>query len=100
MVADGTPIYGLTTGFGALDGMPVPPARNRALQHNLLKSHAAGVGTPMSNDAVRAMILIRANTLASGATGVSPETLDGLVAMVTAGVTPYVPEQGSVGACG
>jgi len=100
MIADGTPIYGVTTGFGALDGSRVPAEKNRALQHNLLRSHAAGVGAAMADDAVRAMMAVRANVLASGVTGVSPAALDALLALLGAGVVPYVPERGSVGACG
>ena len=100
MIADGTPIYGVTTGFGALDGAAVPPEANRAQQHNLLRSHAAGVGPAMADDAVRAMLLLRANVLATGMVGVDPRTVDALLAMLTAGVVPVVPERGSVGACG
>ncbi|MGH7904264.1 MAG: HAL/PAL/TAL family ammonia-lyase, partial [Candidatus Dormibacteraceae bacterium] len=96
----GTPVYGLTTGFGALDGRPIPHELNRAQQRNLLMSHSAGVGRPMGEDQVRAMMLIRANVLASGVTGVQPATLDALLAMLNQGVTPVVPEVGSVGACG
>jgi histidine ammonia-lyase len=100
LIAEGRPIYGVTTGFGALDGRAVSREGNRALNHNLLKSHAAGVGAPMPDDAVRAMMTIRANVLASGLTGVREATLDALIAMINAGVIPRVPEQGSVGACG
>ena len=100
MIADGTPIYGVTTGFGALDGRKVPPEKTRALQVNLLRSHAAGVGAPMPDDAVRAMMTIRANVLATGLTGVRPATLEALIAMVARGVVPQVPGRGSVGACG
>ncbi|MGE0846515.1 MAG: histidine ammonia-lyase [Flavobacteriaceae bacterium] len=100
LVGEGHPIYGLTTGFGALDGFAVGPDKVRNLQHNLLRSHAAGVGAPMPADAVRAMMAIRANVLATGLTGVSPASLDALVAMLNAGVVPMVPERGSVGACG
>jgi histidine ammonia-lyase len=100
MIADGTPIYGITTGFGALDGAKVSAADNRALQRNLLKSHAASVGAPMARDTVRAMMAVRANVLASGATGVQEATLDALIAMLARDVVPLVPEQGSVGACG
>ncbi len=100
LISEGRPIYGITTGFGALDGCAVTPEHNRALQHNLLKSHAAGTGRPMADDAVRAMMAVRANVLASGMTGVSPATLDALIAMLNVHATPRVPEQGSVGACG
>ncbi|WP_341705677.1 histidine ammonia-lyase [Ferrovibrio sp.] len=100
MIADGTPIYGVTTGFGALDGRPVPKESNRAQQHNLLRSHAAGTGAPMADDEVRAMMLIRANVLATGLTGVSMASLEALLAMLNGGVVPHVPRRGSVGACG
>jgi histidine ammonia-lyase len=100
MIADGTPIYGVTTGFGALDGRCVPPEKTRTLQMNLLRSHAAGLGDPMPDDAVRAMMLIRANCLATGMTGVRPAVLDALLAMLNAGLVPLVPSRGSVGACG
>jgi histidine ammonia-lyase len=100
LIADGTPIYGVTTGFGALDGRKVPPEANRALQRNLLKSHAAGVGAPMAAPAVRAMMAIRANVLATGLTGCSLAAVEALLAMLNAGLVPEVPEAGSVGACG
>lgn len=100
MIADGTPIYGVTTGFGALDGRPVAGVDNVLQQKSLLRSHAAGVGSPMSVAAVRAMMLIRANVLAGGMMGVQVGTLDALLAMLNRHVTPRVPEQGSVGACG
>ena len=100
MIEDGTPIYGVTTGFGALDGKPVAAADNRLQQRNLLRSHAAGVGEPMSRAATRAMMLIRANVLSTGLVGVQERSLETLIAMLNADVTPRVPEQGSVGACG
>lgn len=100
LIADGRPIYGVTTGFGALDGRAVSRQRNEAQQHNLLKSHAAGVGAPMADEAVRAMMAVRANVLATGLTGVHLATLDALIAMLNRGVVPRVPERGSVGACG
>jgi len=100
MIADGTPIYGVTTGFGALDGRIVAGVDNVQQQKSLLRSHAAGLGPPMSVAATRAMMLIRANVLATGMMGVQIRTLDTLVAMLNKGVTPRVPERGSVGACG
>lgn len=100
LIADGRPIYGVTTGFGALDGRAVSRERNEAQQHNLLRSHAAGVGGPMADDAVRAMMAIRANVLATGVTGVHLAALEALIAMLNRGVVPKVPERGSVGACG
>jgi histidine ammonia-lyase len=100
MIAAGSPIYGVTTGFGALDDRSVSLAENRAQQHNLLKSHSAGIGAPMLADAVRAMMVVRANVLASGATGVRLPTLQALLTMIERNVVPQVPEAGSVGACG
>src|SRR5579859_6972802 len=69
MIADGTPVYGVTTGFGALDGRRVARVDNEQQQSNLLRSHAAGLGPPMSVAATRAMMLIRANVLATGIVG-------------------------------
>lgn len=100
LITDGTPIYGVTTGFGALDGAKVPPEANQALQRNLLRSHAAGVGAPMPEPEVRAMLALRANVLATGITGASLEAAEALLAMLNAGIVPEVPVQGSVGACG
>lgn len=100
MIADGTPIYGVTTGFGALDGRKVAPVDNTQQQSNLLRSHAAGVGEPMSVASTRAMMLIRANVLATGLVGVQLVALEAILAMLNKGVTPHVPERGSVGACG
>ncbi len=100
LIGEGRPIYGVTTGFGALDGCQVSREMNRALQRNLLKSHAAGTGRPMTDDTVRAMMAVRANVLATGVTGVKRETLEALIAMINAGIIPYVPREGSVGACG
>lgn len=100
LVARGHPIYGLTTGVGALDGRPVRAEDNVEQQTNLLRSHAAGVGAPMPAEAVRAMMLVRANVLASGLTGVQPATLDALLAMLNRDLVPEVPARGSVGACG
>ncbi len=99
-IADGTPIYGITTGFGALDGRAVASCDRDRLQLNLIRSHAAGVGEPMAADEVRAMLTIRANCLAGGQTGVRPATLDALLGLLNAGVIPRVPRRGSVGACG
>ncbi len=100
LIDEGRPIYGVTTGFGALDGRAVSRADNRQQQVNLLKSHSAAVGEPMTEGTVRAMMLIRANALGSGQSGVHTQTLEALVAMLNEGVTPRVPRKGSVGACG
>ncbi len=98
--ASGEAIYGVTTGFGRLATIPVDPADAVALQVNLVRSHAAGTGEPLTTSAVRAAGVLRANSLCAGHSGVKPETLDLLVAMLERGVTPVVPAQGSVGASG
>ena len=100
LVAEGRPIYGLTTGFGALDGRAISPELNRQQQRCLLKSHAAGMGPPMADDEVRAMMVIRLNVLASGLMGIAPDALQCLTDMLNKGVIPHVPSRGSVGACG
>ncbi len=100
MIAEGAAIYGVTTGFGALDGSPVAAERNQAQQRNLLLSHAAGVGAPMPDAAVRAMMALRINVLASGQTGVKLSTVEAMLSALNSGLVAYVPEQGSVGACG
>lgn len=100
LMAKGHPIYGVTTGFGALSATGVSAADNVAAQENILRSHASGVGAPMPAEAVRAMMALRANVLATGMVGVRPVTLDALISMLNDGVVPYVPERGSVGACG
>jgi len=100
LVAEGQVVYGVTTGFGALATTFVPPERTRELQERLLLSHAAGVGSPLPTEVVRAMLLLRANTLALGHSGCRPELIDRLCEMLRLGVHPVVPEQGSVGASG
>jgi histidine ammonia-lyase len=93
-------IYGVTTGFGAFGNVSIPPQSIRELQLNLIRSHSVGVGKPASTETVRAMMLLRANTLAKGYSGIRLETLETLIAMLNKGVHPIVPEQGSVGASG
>ena len=93
-------VYGVTTGFGNFADVVIPVPRLRELQLNLVRSHAAGVGDPLTRPQTRALMLLRANVLAKGFSGVRPETLDLLVAMINAGVHPVVPSQGSVGASG
>jgi histidine ammonia-lyase len=94
----GVRIYGYTTGVGALDQAPLSPEDNRAFQRHLLRSHAAGVGAPMSFERVRAMLVVRANTLAKGRSGISLATVNALLALIEQRVHPFVPEIGSVGA--
>ncbi|MFP3984780.1 MAG: histidine ammonia-lyase [Candidatus Bathyarchaeia archaeon] len=93
-------IYGVTTGFGALGNVTIPPEDLRQLQVNLIRSHSSGVGRPLSKDATRALMLLRANTLAKGYSGVCLKTLETLVQMINKGVHPVIPEKGSVGASG
>jgi histidine ammonia-lyase len=100
LVADGAVVYGVTTGFGALASTRIEPADAGRLQENLLMSHAAGVGAAFPREVVRAMLLLRANTLALGHSGCRPVLVDRLLAFLAAGLHPVVPEQGSVGASG
>lgn len=99
-VARGTPVYGINTGFGKLSEVTIPNDQLAALQRNLVRSHAAGVGDPLPEREVRAMMLLRANVLATGYAGARAEVVDTLLAMLNAGIWPQVPEQGSVGASG
>ena len=92
--------YGINTGFGALATMRIQPEQIRELQLNLVRSHACGVGAPLSEDETRAMILLRANALAKGFSGVRPAVVETLLAMLNRGVLPVIPSQGSVGASG
>jgi histidine ammonia-lyase len=94
-------IYGVTTGFGALKGNFLQDEESaRQLQENIILSHSAGVGEPFDEEVTRAVMLVRANTLASGYCGVRFCLLEQLVRMLNAGVLPVIPEQGSVGASG
>src|SRR5256886_5730096 len=99
-IAGGATIYGVTTGFGKLAHVRIPPERARQLQLNLIRSHASGVGDPLSEEAVRAMMLLRANVLLRGTSGVRPALPELIVAMLNQRVHPRVPSQGSVGASG
>ncbi len=100
MVAAGKVVYGITTGFGAFKNKVIAPQHLAELQRNILRSHSAGAGPPFATDVVRAMMLIRANTLASGHSGIRVETLRLLLDMIERGVHPVVPRQGSLGASG
>jgi len=93
-------IYGINTGFGKLANIRIPPSQLDQLQTNLIRSHAAGVGSPLPGSVVRAVMLLRANVLLRPTSGVRPELAEALVAMLNAGILPLVPEQGSVGASG
>jgi histidine ammonia-lyase len=96
----GQTVYGVNTGFGKLSDVRIPPESLAQLQTNLVRSHAAGLGNPLSEAESRAMLLLRANVLAKGFSGNRPELVDLLVAMLNAGVHPVIPEKGSVGASG
>jgi len=100
LVARGEIAYGITTGFGAFKDRIIPPHQVEQLQRNIVMSHAVGVGEPLARPAVRALMLIRANTLARGHSGVRLDTLELLLALLNAGVHPVVPGQGSLGASG
>lgn len=100
ILAEGRTVYGVNTGFGKLSDVHIPPEKLGALQVNLVRSHAGGIGQPLSVPESRAMVLLRANVLARGFSGVRPELVEFLVAMLNAGVTPVIPEKGSVGASG
>jgi histidine ammonia-lyase len=95
-----TPVYGINTGFGSLAEVKIPANALGALQRNLLRSHAAGVGEPLPARAVRAMMALRANVLAKGYSGIRRATLDRLIEALNARVHPVVPSRGSVGASG
>jgi len=97
---DGRPVYGVSTGFGALANTFIAPERRAELQHALIRSHAAGVGAPMPREVVRAMMLLRIRSLAMGRSGVRPEVAQALVELLNADITPWVPEHGSLGASG
>src|SRR5437870_4925598 len=88
------PAYGINTGFGSFADVKIAPDALGALQLNLLRSHAAGVGDPLPARAVRATMALRANVLAKGFSGIGIETLEALIALVNAGVHPRVPERG------
>ncbi len=100
ILAAGETVYGVNTGFGKLSDARIPVDKLAQLQTNLVRSHSAGVGQPLAEPEVRAMLLLRANVLAKGFSGVRPALLELLQAMLNAGVHPVVPEKGSVGASG
>jgi len=93
-------IYGVNTGFGALSNFGIPPEDLEQLQTNLIRSHATSVGQPHSPEVVRAMMLLRANTLLKGNSGIRPEIVSTIVKLLNKQVHPYIPEKGSVGASG
>ncbi len=100
LLAKGGVIYGVNTGFGALSEHRIPAEELGLLQSNLIRSHAAGAGSPLPADVVRAMMLLRANTLLKGYSGIRPEVPQLIVSLLNKHIHPYVPEKGSVGASG
>jgi histidine ammonia-lyase len=100
LATDSVPHYGISTGFGALATTSIPPERRAALQRSLIRSHAAGSGPEVEREVVRAMMLLRLSTLATGRTGVRPATAALLAALIDHGITPVVPEFGSLGCSG
>lgn len=97
---DARPHYGINTGFGSLANQRINPEDLATLQRNLIRSHAAGVGRPLEVETVRAMMVVLAASLARARSGVRPELIEHLLGVLNAGVTPVVPESGSVGASG
>src|SRR6266849_10479286 len=91
LAAHDAPVYGVNTGFGDLATVRIPTAELRALQRNLLRSHAVGVGDPLPTDVVRAILLLRANTLAAGRSGVRKEVIELLCDLLNRSVTPVIP---------
>ena len=100
LAGDTEPHYGISTGFGALATTQIAPGRRADLQVSLIRSHAAGSGAEVEREVVRAMMLLRLATLASGHTGVRVGTVEALLALINAGVTPVVHEFGSLGCSG
>ena len=96
----GEPAYGISTGFGSLANVVIPPERRAELQRSLIRSHAAGLGPPVEREVVIAMMLLRARSLAMGRSGVRPVVVERMLALLEAGITPVVPEYGSLGASG
>jgi histidine ammonia-lyase len=100
LVETGTVAYGITTGFGAFKDRVIPLEQVELLQRNIILSHSVGVGTPFDRAATRAIMLIRANTLSRGYSGIRLETLVLLLGFLNRGIHPVIPEQGSLGASG
>ncbi|MCS6947545.1 MAG: aromatic amino acid lyase, partial [Steroidobacteraceae bacterium] len=98
--AGSTPVYGVNTGFGAFASQRIAPQETRQLQLNLVRSHACGVGAALDPSLVRRMLILKANSLATGYSGVRAELIDALLALANHDVLPIVPGRGSVGASG
>lgn len=100
LAAEGSKVYGVTTGFGHLSKVRIPQEQQVDLQHNLLRSHAAGVGEPLSEEVTRAMMILLAASLARGNSGVRVEVVNLLIDLLNARISPIIPSRGSVGASG
>jgi histidine ammonia-lyase len=100
LAESGEPAYGISTGFGSLAQTPIPAERRVELQRALIRSHAAGMGPPVEREVVRAMLFLRARSLAMGRSGARPVLAETMLAMLAAGLDPVVPEHGSLGASG
>ncbi len=100
IVKKGKPVYGINTGFGALASKQIAQEDLAQLQYNLIRSHCTGVGKPFSREITRAIMLVRANCLIQGFSGVTPETIELLLDFINHNINPVVPEKGSVGASG
>jgi histidine ammonia-lyase len=100
IVNKGEPVYGINTGFGIFSEQRIPANDSAELSRNLILSHAVGTGDPLDDEVVRAAILVRANTLAKGFSGVREIVVETLIALLNKQVTPIVPSQGSLGSSG
>ena len=100
IVAERRTVYGVNTGFGKLSDVRIEPSQLRELQLNLVRSHSCGLGPPLSEAEARAMLLLRANVLAQGYSGCRAVLIEALLRLLESGVTPLIPEKGSVGASG
>ncbi|HFD5574586.1 TPA: histidine ammonia-lyase [Streptococcus pyogenes] len=100
IVSEKRVVYGVTTGFGSLCNVSISPEDTVQLQENLIRTHASGFGDPLPEDAVRAIMLIRINSLVKGYSGIRLSTIEKLLELLNKGVHPYIPEKGSLGASG
>jgi histidine ammonia-lyase len=100
LAASDEPVYGISTGFGSLATTPIPADRREELQRSLIRSHAAGMGPAVDREVVRAMLFLRLRSLATGRSGTRPLVAETIAAVLDAGITPVVPEHGSLGASG
>ena len=100
LVAEKQVVYGITTGFGKFSDVVISTDECKELQKNLIITHAVGAGDPFPEDVARGMLLLRINNLSKGYSGIRLETLETMIAMLNKGVTPFIPEKGSLGASG